>query len=161
MFMYGDFVEEYDPTSADSYRKVLEVDGVEITLDILDTAGQEEYAAMRDNYYRTGDGFLCVYAITNRESFASVKDFHSAILRVTEQTSIPFMLVGNKSDLEPSRQVTKNEGQDLASQHHWGFYETSAKAKTNVDDAFRELVKLVLDRKRSEPTKGDKKCILQ
>ena len=162
MFMYGDFVEEYDPTSADSYRKQLEVDGVDVTLDILDTAGQEEYAAMRDNYYRTGDGFLCVYSITTNESFTSVKSFHSAILRVTEQPSVPFMLVGNKADLEPSRQVQKSEGESLAAELSAGFFETSAKTKTHVDDAFKELVKLVLERKRSEPSKaGDKKCILQ
>merc|ERR1712100_460787 len=56
MFMYGNFVEEYDPTTADSYRKIIEVDGEKCQLDILDTAGQEEY--MRDNYYRLGEGFL-------------------------------------------------------------------------------------------------------
>ncbi|CAB5182894.1 unnamed protein product [Rhizophagus irregularis] len=51
-YMYGDFVEEYDPTKADSYRKKVTLDGQECQIDILDTAGQEEYAAIRDNYYR-------------------------------------------------------------------------------------------------------------
>lgn len=47
MFMYGDFVEEYDPTSADSYRKQIFLDEKEMNVDILDTAGQEDYAAVR------------------------------------------------------------------------------------------------------------------
>jgi len=162
MFMYGDFVEEYDPTSADSYRRVLHVDGVEVTLDILDTAGQEEYAAMRDNYYRTGEGFLCVYSITTRESFTAVKDFHGAILRVTDKPNVPFMLVGNKADLEVSRQVQKSEGEALAKDLNSGFFETSAKAKLHVEDSFTELVKLILLSKSSgAPSKDAKKCILQ
>ena len=41
-------------------------------LDILDTAGQEEYSAMRDQYMRTGEGFLCVFAINNSKSFADI-----------------------------------------------------------------------------------------
>ena len=45
-YMYGDFVEEYDPTKADSYRKKVSLDGEECQVDILDTAGQEEYAAV-------------------------------------------------------------------------------------------------------------------
>lgn len=68
-FMYGDFIEEYDPTKADSYRKKVVLDGTECFIDILDTAGQEEYAAIRDNYYRSGEGFFCVFSITEIESF--------------------------------------------------------------------------------------------
>lgn len=44
-FMYGNFVEEYEPTTADSYRKIIEVDAEKCQLDILDTAGQEEYVS--------------------------------------------------------------------------------------------------------------------
>lgn len=69
-FMYGDFIEEYDPTKADSYRKKVVLDGQECFIDILDTAGQEEYAAIRDNYYRSGEGFFCVFSVTEAESFA-------------------------------------------------------------------------------------------
>jgi Ras-related protein Ral-A len=69
-FMYGDFIEEYDPTKADSYRKKVVLDGQECFIDILDTAGQEEYAAIRDNYYRSGEGFFCVFSTTEAESFA-------------------------------------------------------------------------------------------
>eukprot|EP01099_Mayorella_cantabrigiensis_P006020 TRINITY_DN4948_c0_g1_i1.p1 TRINITY_DN4948_c0_g1~~TRINITY_DN4948_c0_g1_i1.p1 ORF type:complete len:144 (-),score=19.61 TRINITY_DN4948_c0_g1_i1:188-619(-) len=109
MFMYGNFVEEYDPTTADSYRKIIEVDGEKCQLDILDTAGQEEY--MRDNYYRLGEGFLCVYSITMRDTFTAVNRFHQHILQVKLKEEVPLILVGSKCDLESDREVTKDEGQ--------------------------------------------------
>lgn len=56
----------------DSYRKQVVIDGETCLLDILDTAGQEEYSAMRDQYMRTGEGFLCVFAINNSKSFADI-----------------------------------------------------------------------------------------
>lgn len=159
-FMYGDFVEEYDPTSADSYRKKITVDGEEMQLDILDTAGQEEYAAMRDNYYRTGEGFLCVYSITIEDSYRLLTNFHEQILRVTENDGIPFVVAGNKADLEDKRQVTKQQGQELAQKFNAPFLETSAKKNTNVTEAFFELVRRIKACKSVGNEEG-KKCILQ
>lgn len=56
------------------------LDGEEVQIDILDTAGQEDYAAIRDNYFRSGEGFLCVFSITELESFAATVDFRSGII---------------------------------------------------------------------------------
>lgn len=56
------------------FRKVV-LDGEEVQIDILDTAGQEDYAAIRDNYFRSGEGFLCVFSITDDESFQSTQEF--------------------------------------------------------------------------------------
>lgn len=53
------------------------MDNDEVQIDILDTAGQEDYAAIRDNYFRSGEGFLCVFAITEHESFAAAHEFRS------------------------------------------------------------------------------------
>lgn len=69
------FVEDYEPTKADSYRKKVVLDGEEVQIDILDTAGQEDYAAIRDNYFRSGEGFLCVFSITEQESFQATAEF--------------------------------------------------------------------------------------
>ncbi|XP_012496420.1 PREDICTED: GTPase KRas [Propithecus coquereli] len=69
------FVDEYDPTIEDSYRKQVVIDGETCLLDILDTAGQEEYSAMRDQYMRTGEGFLCVFAINNTKSFEDIHHY--------------------------------------------------------------------------------------
>lgn len=51
------------------------LDGEEVQIDILDTAGQEDYAAIRDNYFRSGEGFICVFSIVEHESFASCHEF--------------------------------------------------------------------------------------
>lgn len=139
-FISDKFVEDYDPTLEDSYRKQLTVDDEEVLLDIFDTAGQEDFSAVRDQYMRTGDGFLCVYSITLTSSFTEVKTFYEHILRVKDVDKIPFVCVGNKCDLENERKVTKEEGEKLARdlQCHW--METSAKTKVNVRECFIQLV---------------------
>eukprot|EP01088_Endostelium_zonatum_P017454 TRINITY_DN5157_c0_g1_i1.p1 TRINITY_DN5157_c0_g1~~TRINITY_DN5157_c0_g1_i1.p1 ORF type:complete len:197 (+),score=45.65 TRINITY_DN5157_c0_g1_i1:173-763(+) len=152
MFMYNNFVEEYDPTTADSYRKMYEVDGQKCQLDILDTAGQEEY--MRDHYYRLGEGFLCVYAITMRETFRAVSRFYDHIVQEKEKDDIPIILVGSKCDLEAQRQVPTQEGQDLCNKLKCPFYETSAKTKQNVDEVFTELVRAVTEFKKRNGLNG-------
>ena len=73
---------------------------------MLDTAGQEEYAAMREQYMRTGEGFLLVYSITSRQSFEEILTFQQQILRVKDRDYIPIIIVGNKSDLDQERQVS-------------------------------------------------------
>lgn len=73
---------------------------------MLDTAGQEEYSAMREQYMRTGEGFLLVYSITSRQSFEEIVTFQQQILRVKDKDYFPIIVVGNKCDLEGERQVS-------------------------------------------------------
>lgn len=141
-FINHHFPEYYDPTIEDSYRKQFICDGESCLLDILDTAGQEEYSAMRDQYMRFGSGFMLVYSVTSRDTFDEIKnDFYDQILFVKELTKCPMVLVGNKSDLEHLRQVHTYEGQELAKK--WGipFFETSALGHVNVDESFQSLVR--------------------
>ena len=130
------FIASYDPTIEDSYRKQVMVDGESCLLDILDTAGQEEYSAMRDQYMRNGQGFLLVYSITNESSFEEIKGFHEQILRVKDAIKVPIVLVGNKSDLEAERVVEQSTGKELATVFGCPFMETSAKAGVRCEDAF-------------------------
>lgn len=75
-------------------------------LDVLDTAGQEEYSAMREQYMRTGEGFLLVYSMTSRQSFEEIITFQQQILRVKDRDYFPIIVVGNKCDLESEREVS-------------------------------------------------------
>ncbi|KAI3660620.1 hypothetical protein MP638_004612 [Amoeboaphelidium occidentale] len=140
-FIQSHFVDEYDPTIEDSYRKQCVIDDEVALLDVLDTAGQEEYSAMREQYMRTGEGFLCVYSITSKNSFEEISTFHQQILRVKDKDFFPIIIVANKCDLESERQVSTQEGRDLAKQFQCKFIESSAKQKINVDEAFYSLVR--------------------
>jgi len=153
------FIDEYDPTIEDSYRKQVTIDDETCLLDILDTAGQEEYSAMRDQYMRTGQGFLCVYAITSRSSFDEITSFREQILRVKDEDKVPMVLAGNKCDLEDERQVSMAEGQDLAKSFGCAFFETSAKSRINVEEAFYQLVREIRNHTRGAGggDKGKKK----
>ena len=91
----------------DSYRKQCVIDSEVALLDVLDTAGQEEYAAMREQYMRTGEGFLLVYSITSRQSFEEIMTFQQQILRVKDRDYFPIIIVGNKCDLDTERQVSR------------------------------------------------------
>ena len=85
------FVDEYDPTIEDSYRKQVVIDGETCLLDILDTAGQEEYSAMRDQYMRTGEGFLLVFAVNNAKSFEDISQYREQIKRVKDAEEVLFI----------------------------------------------------------------------
>src|SRR3990167_11463630 len=122
------FVEEYDPTIIeDAYRKQITVNDTKIVVDILDVAGEEEYAAMRDHNLRISDGYLLIYSITNELSFDEVPNFMDQILRVKDADFVPTVIIGNKCDLEADRQVETKAGENLAEKYKAAFLETSAK----------------------------------
>jgi len=152
------FIDEYDPTIEDSYRKQVTIDDDTCLLDVLDTAGQEEYSAMRDQYMRTGQGFILTYAVTSRQSFDEASNvFREQILRVKDADRVPMVLCGNKCDLENERQVTKQEAESIAK--NWGcpFYETSALARINVEEAFYDLVREIRKENTTKSNPGGKK----
>ncbi|KAF7221188.1 GTPase KRas [Nothobranchius furzeri] len=148
------FESEYDPTIEDSYRRQVVIDGETCLLDILDTAGQEEYSAMRDQYMRTGEGFLCVFAINNTKSFEDVHLYREQIYRVKDSDRVPMVLVGNKSDLS-TRTVETRLAQELARSYSVPFVETSAKTRQGVEEAFYSLVREI--RRYKESKRSSKK----
>lgn len=149
-FVQGYFITDYDPTIEDSYKRVLAVDNDNIPLDILDTAGQDDFAPMRTSYMRQGKGFIIVYAIDDRASFEEVEVFHRDLTRTKGTPNVPVVICGNKCDLEDKRVVSKTEGEELAQKLGGIFFETSALANTNIENAFRALVKEI--RKQQQPS---------
>jgi GTPase KRas protein len=157
------FVDEYDPTIEDSYRKQVVIDGETCLLDILDTAGQEEYSAMRDQYMRTGEGFMLVFAVNNTKSFEDINSYREQIKRVKDAEEVPMVLVGNKCDL-PARNVDILRAKELARSFSIPFVETSAKTRMGVDNAFYTLVREIRKDKGKQRGKskqsGGPKCDL-
>ncbi|ELP90342.1 hypothetical protein EIN_191220 [Entamoeba invadens IP1] len=137
------FEENYDPTIQDSYRTSIFVDREMVLLDVLDTAGDEEFPMFYEEYIRSSNGFVIVYSITSNTTFLNVDMFRNYIYRVLEKDlseHIPIVLCGNKCDLELERQVFTNDAKKVADEWKMLFYETSAKNNTNIIEMFQGLV---------------------
>eukprot|EP01121_Diplochlamys_sp_Union-15-3_P007378 TRINITY_DN1870_c0_g1_i5.p1 TRINITY_DN1870_c0_g1~~TRINITY_DN1870_c0_g1_i5.p1 ORF type:complete len:192 (-),score=34.00 TRINITY_DN1870_c0_g1_i5:105-680(-) len=150
-FVQGIFVEKYDPTIEDSYRKMVEVDGEQYMLEILDTAGTEQFTAMRDLYMKNGQGFVLAYSIIAQSTFNDLPEMKDQILRVKDTDSVPMVLVGNKCDLSDQRVITTEQGEALARKFNASFLEASAKTKINVEQIFYDLIRQI--NKLSPPAK--------
>ncbi|TXT16034.1 hypothetical protein VHUM_00537 [Vanrija humicola] len=165
-FTMSSFVETYDPTIEDCYRKQWVVDEQPCLLEVLDTAGQEEYTALRDQWIRDGEGFLVVYSVTAKSTWSRVEKIVDRVMLVKNENShaatdspgyaagqrranapsrnkIPIVIVGNKRDMTNNREVTPEEGRALAQSLGCDFYETSARLNQNVEAAFKSLVRQI------------------
>ncbi|KAK0140142.1 Ras-related protein Rap-2c [Merluccius polli] len=149
-FVTGTFIEKYDPTIEDFYRKEIEVDSSPSVLEILDTAGTEQFASMRDLYIKNGQGFhpglqpgqpAVVSAVHTHPVLQDIRPMRDQIVRVKRFEKVPLILVGNKVDLESEREVAGSDGRALAQEWGCPFIETSAKSKTMVDELFAEIVR--------------------
>lgn len=154
-FTLNCFVETYDPTIEDAYRKQLIVDNKMCFVEVIDTAGQEEYATLRDQWVREGQGFILVYSIASRSTFERLEVFRQSMLKVKRQKPI-FMLVGNKCDKTYEREVSREEGIALARSFGCEFMETSARTAYNVELLFTNLVRALRQTKRLETGPGGK-----
>lgn len=126
-------------------NKDIDVDGEKYTLQIWDTAGQERFRALRTPFYRGSDICLLSYAINDRESFKGLIQWREEFLKYADVKAeqFPFIVVGNKNDIEPQyRQVSAEEVSSWCQAYHISsFIETSAKNSTNVNEAFALAVK--------------------
>lgn len=148
-FVQNVWIESYDPTIEDSYRKAIEVDGKQVILEILDTAGTEQFTAMRELYMKTGQGFLLVFSITSMSSLYELGELREQIRQIKEDDRVPMVLVGNKSDLEEDRAVPRAKAFQICQE--WGkvpYYETSARRRANVDEVFVDLCRQIMQKEQ-------------
>ncbi|KAJ7031706.1 ras protein [Mycena alexandri] len=135
----------------EGFRKSFTLDDRMCYLEVLDTAGDEEYANLRDQWVREGQAFILVYSIASRSSFDRLGVLHQAVRRVKGDDAI-LLLVGNKCDMVDGREVSKEDGEALARQFGCAFIETSAKTAQNVDQAFKGVVRTLRQTKPPEPS---------
>ncbi|KAM7189760.1 putative ras [Naviculisporaceae sp. PSN 640] len=145
-FVHQEWIENYDPTIEDSYRTQLTVDGRQVILEILDTAGADQFVAMRDLYMKTGQGFLLVFSITSRASLEELVSLRDDIIRIKDDENIPIVIVGNKADLTDQRAVDRARAFHVSQSWKAPYYESSARTRTNVDEVFIDLCRQMLRR---------------
>lgn len=116
-------------------------DGRKLQLNIWDTAGQEQYRSMAPMYARDAKASLLVYDVTSRDSFNELENW----IEILDDNSVPFILLGNKQDLDDRREVQTDEGIEFASKHNVQFFETSALSGYNINATFYELALLGID----------------
>ena len=139
-YVDGQFTSEYKFTLGVEIRvKDVEIRNKTYRIQIWDTAGQERFRSIRINYYKNSTCAIVVYDISNRVSFNNAKTWIEECRNRTSKTTF-MVLVGNKSDLADKRQVSIEEGQELAEKYEMKFYETSAKTGKNVNEIFYDSV---------------------
>merc|ERR1712137_168090 len=162
-FVQNVFISKYDPTIEDSYRKPHQVGNEHIMLEIIDTAGTEQFSAMRDLYMKNGDGFLLVFSLGAKSSFMELDKLRKEILQVKNKPEVPMILAANKCDLPKSEWgVAEAELEKTSKDWKIPYMLTSAKTKHNVVLLFTTLSKQILkETGASEPTaKKSGLCIL-
>ncbi|KAL6057194.1 RAS1 protein [Balamuthia mandrillaris] len=137
-----DFREDYDPTIEDTYVAHVSCKGKPFLLNMLDTAGQEEYSAMRDQWIRLGQGFMVVFSLGSHKSFLDVWDLMEQTLRVKDTDRVPVVLVGNKADLQQDQRITDEAIQHCARSFNCPYFRVSAKTGENVKQAYFALLEV-------------------
>ncbi|GAA5826780.1 hypothetical protein JCM3770_003987 [Rhodotorula araucariae] len=157
-FVDQHFVDSYYPTIENTFTKMVKYKGQDFQLDIIDTAGQDEFSILSSRHAVGLHGWILVYSVSSRSSFEMCSIIREKILNYTGRDSVPMVLVGNKSDLAVQRQVTREEGAALAAS--WGktvFIESSARTNENVSRVFDAVVAEIekdLNPEPEQPAKG-------
>jgi len=165
-FVANHFVEMYDPTIEDSYKRHIQVGEQQFMVDILDTAGQEDFSPLRDSWIRESQGFLLIYSVTDRKSLEYLDTILTQIRRTkdSDTLTVPIVLAGNKCDLSDRRQVSSAEASEWARARGISHVvEMSAKTRHNITETFQTLVKnvaaeYVYPGKNKGSKKADRAC---
>ena len=143
----------YEPTVEDRFQHEVQLNGRNLTIEVIDTSGADDLADMRLNSIRSGHGFLLVYSVDNAASLAALRRFKAEIAEAlgcsstssrSRKLHIPMVLVGNKVDQTGSgqRQVSVLDGAAVAKDlFHCKFLEVSGRTGANVNEAFARLLK--------------------
>ena len=139
-YLKNEFHEDSKATVGVEFgSKQFNIQGHQVKAQIWDTAGQERYKAITSAYYKGAKGAFIVYDISRKNTFDSISRWVSDIT-ATADKKITLILIGNKSDLEDQRQVTKEQGEDKAKELDLAFLETSALSGNNLEKAFQIMI---------------------
>ena len=161
-YCQGIFVEEYSPTLEEHYTKLARIDSHSILLRIIDTAGYDGNLTQLENLMKTVGFFFLVFDVSRRNSLQELIAIRERLL--AGKTETPWMLlIGNKADLEETREVKYIDAAELASSWNSKYFEVSVKNGNNINQCFLEVITEALKSNKTHPvkhTKSKKCCIL-
>eukprot|EP00761_Pharyngomonas_kirbyi_P011344 gb/GECH01011369.1/.p1 GENE.gb/GECH01011369.1/~~gb/GECH01011369.1/.p1 ORF type:complete len:207 (+),score=46.98 gb/GECH01011369.1/:1-621(+) len=154
-YVKQNFSDQYKATiGADFMTKEVEIDKKVVTMQIWDTAGQERFQSLGVAFYRGADLCVLVFDVNEQKTFDSLESWRNEFLiqaNPSEQDNFPFVVIGNKIDLEDTRQVTQKQALAWCQlKNNIPYFETSAKMSMNVDDAFKVIARNALKKKEEE-----------
>ncbi|XP_030051109.1 GTPase RhebL1 isoform X1 [Microcaecilia unicolor] len=158
-FVKGHFADDYDPTIENTLNKSLMIGEDEFQLQLVDTAGQDEYSLLPHSFVLGIHGYVLVYSVTSFKSFVIAKIIHSKLQDRRGKGLMPIVLVGNKTDLaSQNREVKVEDGKKLADKWGAAFMEASAKDGEKCHSIFTKIIEEI---DRVEKSFGDeRKCAL-
>lgn len=154
-FINGKFSQQYKATiGADFLPKDMTIDDKNVTLQIWDTAGQERFQSLGVAFYRGSDCCVLVYDVTNAKSFENLQSWRDEFLiqaNIRDPDNFPFVIIGNKIDVQESKRVVSSKKAQLMAQNlgNLPYFETSAKEAVNVEQAFDVVARNALQQEES------------
>ncbi len=145
VFVSSKFPSEYDTTIEDKYTVERFIGNYPCSIDILDTAGQDDYYTLMDNWINSSDGFILVFSITDKESFEVCKSRYERI-KLNKGDNFRLVLAGNKADCAEKRTVSYDDAKSLATAWGTQYIECSAKNMINIEEAFLKVSEKLLDK---------------
>lgn len=120
------------------------MDDRRVVMQIWDTAGQERFQSLGVAFYRGADCCVLMYDVNNAKSFESLENWRDEFLiqaSPTDPDSFPFVVIGNKIDVEESKRVVSSKRAQAfcAAKGNLPYFETSAKEATGVEQAFEVI----------------------
>ena len=148
-YVKNSFSQIYQSTiGVDFLSKIVKSGNRIVELQIWDTAGSERFRSMNNAFYRGADACIVVFDLTNVHSFMNLENWIDEFLinaTLKDPESFPFMIIGNKADLEEEKKVNSNMIKRFCSSKNINYFETSSKLNTNIDGAFDYLINKLID----------------
>jgi small GTP-binding protein len=145
-FVENKFLKNHLATIGIDFRaKTIPINGYEVKLKIWDTAGEERFRNITNQYYKGADGIILVFDLTNFETMNKIRDWYNQIKYNTSSNDIGLVLVANKSDLK--REVSNEECLNLSKELNIKLYETSALTGEGVNEIFEYITQEIISKK--------------